>query len=120
MTILTVALLCAKTDPASSARPAARMVGSFLNDSGRADISGTARILEASNRFGDDLLGQPQDDFRKIDGESDGGKEDNINWQRRSQRLRESNADEFGRHQQNQAIRRRNEAERQRRDEHDT
>src|SRR5258708_39636784 len=79
---------------------------------GRADVSAAGRALETAPRFGDDLLWQPQDDFREIDRKADGGEENDINGQRRPQRLRESHADEFRRHQQDQAIGWRDEAER--------
>src|SRR5215471_11521032 len=85
--------------PTSDAQYSARARPSSL----RADIAGTARILEAADRLGDHLLRQPQNDFREIDRERDRAEEDDVDRQRSAQCLREANADEFGCHQQHQS-----------------
>ncbi len=81
-------------------------------------MAASAGILEAADRLGDDLLGQPQHHLGKEDREYDGEQEHQIDRQRRAQGVGKPDADEFRRHQQHQAIGRRDQAERQGGDQH--
>src|ERR671935_491648 len=56
----------------------------------RADVAGSAWTFEAADGFRKHLLRQPEHDLRKKDHERDRDQEDAIDWQRRAQRLRES------------------------------
>src|SRR5207302_5919146 len=84
----------------------------------RTDITRAAGTLEATDRFGEELFGQPQHHLRKHDGKGDGQEEHDVERQRANHRLAEAYTDVFRSHQQRQAVRRRDQAEHQRGNDH--
>src|SRR6266446_1288605 len=63
----------------------------------RTDIPRAGRRLEATDRFRDHLLRQPQHHLREIDREADRHQEHHIDRQCRAQRLGKTDTDEFRR-----------------------
>jgi hypothetical protein len=52
-----------------------------------ADVAGSRRAFETTDRFRERVLRQPRHSVRDDDGEGDEGKEDDVDRQRRAQRL---------------------------------
>ena len=87
-----------------------------------ADITGPVlgSLLEAADRFRQQVLGQPQHDIGEEDAEGDGREEHDVDRQRRAASpCRKPHVDEFRRHQQRKPVRRRDQPERERHDDDD-
>src|SRR5215471_1953137 len=78
----------------SSGRPA-KAVMSYRARSLGANVAGSAWVFEAADGFRKHLLRQPENDLRKKDYERDCNQENAIDWQRRAQGLRKSDAYKF-------------------------
>src|SRR5947207_12890069 len=71
------------------------------------DVTRSTRRLEAADRFGEKPFWQPKHHFWKEHAEGNRQQEHDVKRQRSYQRVTETDADVFRRHQQRQSIRRR-------------